>query len=120
MPHYTSTLHLELLTGPEVLERGARLTWKGRRFGVSQHIVHEVAALALDTQIVIEQKQGPCTRWVHTHQFSSIENGARLSEQIDFDPPSGLLGRLIGADFIRKDLDMLYAFRECKLKEIFG
>src|SRR5271168_3984994 len=75
MPHYTATLdlacpvaelfaflarpknlvqlappdfHLELLTGPDVLERGSRLTWKGRRFGVSQHIVQEIAAFDLE------------------------------------------------------------------------
>jgi ligand-binding SRPBCC domain-containing protein len=112
-------LHLELLAGPEVLECGSRLTWKGRRFGISQHMVQEVTAFELEMRIVIEQKQGPCARWVHALQFSATDKGVRLSEQIDFDPPTGLLGRLIGPDFIRKDLDKIYAYRESKLKEIF-
>jgi ligand-binding SRPBCC domain-containing protein len=114
-----SDLHLELLAGPEVLECGSRLTWKGRRFGVSQHMLQEVTAFELDTRIVIEQKKGPCARWVHSLQFSETDNGVRLNEQIDFAPPSGLLGRLMGADVIRKDLDKAYAYREAKLREIF-
>ena len=113
-------LYLELLTGPPMLEHGSRMTWKGRRWGVSQHIVQEIAAFDLDKRIVVEQIKGPCARWVHVHQFESIEIGTRLSEEIEFDPPSGLLGRLISADFIRRDLDKLYAYRASKLKGIFG
>ena len=37
-----------------------------------------------------------------------------------FDPPGGLLGYMITADSIRKDLQRLLAYRELKLKEIFG
>ena len=146
MPHYTVTLeiarpiadlfaflarpknlvqlappdfHLELVTGPEWMERGARLVWKGRRWGISQNLIQEVATFELDKQIVVEQKKGPFARWIHAHQFETIDTGTRLHERIDFDPPSGLLGRLISADFIRKDLDKLFAYRQLKLKEIF-
>lgn len=111
--------HVELVTGPARLELGARLTWKGRRWGVSQRIVQEITAFDVENRIVVEQKQGPFARWAHEHRFEEIEAGTRLSERIDFEPPTGLLGRLIDADAIRKDLEKLYAYRESKLREIF-
>ena len=113
-------LHLELLTGPEVLSLGERLVWKGRRWGISQKIIQEVAALDMEKLVVIEQKQGPFARWVHAHHFEESAAGTRIVEKIDFDPPGGLLGRLVSAESIRKDLDKLSLYREKKLKELFG
>lgn len=111
-------LHLELLAGPQTLEAGARLTWKSRRWGFTQHIVQEVTAFELDRRIVVEQRQGPFARWVHAHRFDAIEIGTRLIEQIDFEAPGGLLGRLVSADLVRKELDALYAQRTRRIKEL--
>jgi ligand-binding SRPBCC domain-containing protein len=111
-------LHLELLDGPELMQLGSRLTWKGRRWGFSQKIIQEVTKFESAKLIVEEQKQGPFARWVHAHHFTATEAGTSIREEIHFEPPGGLLGRLISADFIRKDLDKLFAFRETKLREI--
>jgi ligand-binding SRPBCC domain-containing protein len=69
--------------------------------------------------IVVEQKQGPLSRWIQTHQFEASATGTRIIETIDFDPPAGLLGRLISASAIRADLEKLAAFRDKKLRELF-
>lgn len=112
-------LHLELLTGPEVLALGAQLVWKGRRWGVSQQFVQEVSAFELHKVVVVQQKQGPFARWIHANQFEVMEAGTKIVEKIEYDPPGGLLGYVITADGIRKDLDKLMAYRAQKLKEIF-
>jgi ligand-binding SRPBCC domain-containing protein len=113
-------LNLELLTSPEILTLGSVLQWKGRRFGVSQQFTHEVSAFESEKLIVLEQKKGPFARWIHRHQFEATATGTKIMERIDFDPPRGLLGYVITADGIRRDLDKLMAHREKKLKEIFG
>jgi ligand-binding SRPBCC domain-containing protein len=112
-------LHLELLTAPDILALGSRLVWKGRRWGVSQQMTHEVATFEREKLIVVEQKQGPFARWVHANHFEVTDIGTKIVEKIDFDPPGGLLGYMITADKIRKDLEKLMAYREMKLKEIF-
>jgi ligand-binding SRPBCC domain-containing protein len=146
MPHYSSTLEiarplaelfsfftkprnllqlappelsLELLTAPDVLILGARLVWKGKRYGVSQQIIQDVATFDMDKLIIVEQKQGPFKRWIHSHQFLAIDGGTLIYEKIDFEPPGGMLGFMITADSIRKDLDKLFAYRVKKLKELF-
>jgi ligand-binding SRPBCC domain-containing protein len=113
-------LNLELLTAPDILALGSLLQWKGRRFGVSQQFTHEVSAFEHEKLIILDQIKGPFARWVHRHQFETTATGTRIVERIDFDPPGGLLGYVITADGIRKDLDKLMAHRERKLKEIFG
>jgi ligand-binding SRPBCC domain-containing protein len=113
-------LNLELLTGPDIMQQGARLVWKGRRWGISQQIIQEVATFDHEKLIALEQKQGPFARWFHAHQFEATDAGTRIIEKIEFEPPGGMLGFVVTANTIRKDLDKLLAFREKKLKEIFG
>ena len=113
-------LNLELLTAPDIMILGSRLVWKGRRWGVSQQITQEVVAFERDKLIVVEQKQGPLKSWVHANHFEATDTGTRIVERIDFDPPGGLLGYVVTADAIRKELVKVLAYREKKLKEIFG
>lgn len=147
MPHYTTTLeiarplgemfsyfttprnllnftppdlNLELLTAPETLTLGARLVWKGRRWGVSQQIVQEVATFDVEKLIVVEQKQGPFARWIQAHHFEKADTGTRIVEKIEFDPPGGMLGLLMSAKLILADLEKLSAFRQSKAREMFG
>jgi ligand-binding SRPBCC domain-containing protein len=147
MPHYTATLdiarplpevfayftrpknlvqftppdyHLELVTGPEILALGARLTWQGRRWGLTQKIIQEVASFAAEKLIIVEQKQGPFKRWVQAHHFEPSETGTRIIEKIEFDPPGGMLGFLVNEKSIRKELENVAAYRASKLRDLFG
>src|SRR5205823_13726845 len=87
-------LNLELLAAPAELALGARLTWKGRRMGISQQLVNEVTAFEENVLMVQEQRQGPFRRWVVTQHFERIADGTRLRETIEFEPPGGMLGLL--------------------------
>jgi ligand-binding SRPBCC domain-containing protein len=111
-------LHGVLLAGPEVLYLGARLTWKLRRWGVTQTIVYEVTALVENALIVQEQHQGPFPRWTHRQIFETIPDGTRLRDEIDFEPPRGMLGLLVTETVIRHELDALFAYRAQKLREL--
>lgn len=113
-------LNLELLSAPAVLTLGAVLTWKGRRWGISQQIIQEVAELELDKRITIKQTKGPFAKWVHAHQFAATEAGTLLHDKIDFEPPGGMLGLMVNANSILKDLEKLFAHRQKKLAEIFA
>jgi ligand-binding SRPBCC domain-containing protein len=109
-----------LVSAPEIMQVGARLVWKGRRWGISQQIIQEVTAFQQENMISLEQKQGPFARWLHAHHFEGTDVSTTIVEKIDFEPPGGMLGFLVTANTIRKDLDKLTAYREKRLKEIFG
>jgi ligand-binding SRPBCC domain-containing protein len=113
-------LSLQLLTAPETIAVGARLVWQARRWGVSQKIIQEVACIEPEKLIVVEQKQGPLARWIQTHHFESSSTGMRILENIDFEPPAGLLGRLISAKAILGDLEKISVYRAMRLRELFS
>src|SRR5690242_11947780 len=88
-------LGLQLVEAPEQLELGSRITLRGRRAGVTQHLVSAVTQFEPGRSFVEEQQQGPFRRWVHSYCFEAQEDGGTLvTEEIDFEPPGGVLGLL--------------------------
>jgi ligand-binding SRPBCC domain-containing protein len=113
-------LHMRLVAAPERLELGSRLIIAGRRWGVPHRVVSEVTAFETDVLFRDEQRQGPFARWVHTHRFEPVPGGTRVTDQVEFEPPGGLLGRLVTPRFIERELEWVFAYRTEKLKELFG
>ena len=113
-------MHLELLEGPEVLELGARMTWKLRRMGIPQRIVTEITTLEPDRLLIEEQREGTLRKLIRTLRFEEVPEGTRVTEAIDFEPPGGLLGFVVTAGMIQRDLESAMAYRDQKLKELLG
>jgi ligand-binding SRPBCC domain-containing protein len=113
-------LNMRLAEGPERLELGSRITLLGRRWGVPQRVVSEVTAYELDVVFVDEQREGPFRKWVHTLRFEAIPGGTRVMDRIEYEPPGGMLGMVVTATAIERDLLWVFAFRSGKLKEILG
>ena len=111
-------MRLQLLSGPERLNLGARCTWKGRRWGVSRRVVTEVTAFEEDQLIVEEQREGPFACWVHRRRFEPEDGGTRLFDEIDFDPPTGMLGRLLTAETMEKELAEALRYRNEQLPNV--
>lgn len=111
-------MRLQLVEGPDRLELGARLHWKARRMGVTQSLVNEVTVFEEAALIEEQQRQGPFKRWVFVHRFTASATGTRLAEELTYEPPGGLLGLLVTADTIRRDLEALFAYRERRLREL--
>jgi ligand-binding SRPBCC domain-containing protein len=111
-------LHLRLVDGPERLALGARITVRGRRWGVSQSITSEVTALEPGALLKDEQRSGPFGRFVHTHRLEATPEGTRMTDRIEFDPPGGLLGLILTAGRIENELRESFAYRDRKFREL--
>lgn len=112
-------MHLRLVEGPELLKLGARFVVQGKRWGVSQRIVSEVTAFEPEVRFVDEQREGPFRKWIHSHRFESIEGTTRVHDVIEFEPPGGLLGLVVTAKMIERDLKWVFDYRLHKLAELF-
>jgi ligand-binding SRPBCC domain-containing protein len=111
---------LQLVEGPERLHQGARLTWKGQRMGVAQQMVIEVLDLEPDRSLTLAQAKGPLRRFVHTHTFAETDEGTHLHDHIDFEPPGGILGLIVTAEFIHSDLQSSFGYRAEVLRRAFA
>ena len=96
----------------DISEVGARTIVEIRLLGpfksrwVSQHTVYESPRVFEDIQL-----QGPFRRWRHRHVVEPHPDGAVLRDEIDYEPPLGLLGRLFAPLLIQRRLSRLFDYR---------
>jgi ligand-binding SRPBCC domain-containing protein len=112
-------LHMQLIDGPPHLDLGAKATWKVRRWGIAQRISIVVTRFDVNVAMVVEQEHGPFAKWSHAQHFDASKDGVVLREEIDFAPPGGMLGRLVTADAILRDLEAMFAYRREQLARRF-
>jgi len=118
---YPPELHLRLEDAPERLALGARVSVRGRRWGVPHGAVSAVTVFEPGVRFVEEQREGPFRRWVHTHHFEALTGGGvGVKDHIDFEPPGGILGLRLTAAFVLRDLEWVFAYRRQKLTELLG
>jgi ligand-binding SRPBCC domain-containing protein len=60
---------------------------------------------------VDEQVRGPFRRWRHEHRVEPADEGARLIDIIDVEPPFGVAGRALAPLLILPRLRRLFAYR---------
>jgi ligand-binding SRPBCC domain-containing protein len=113
-------LHMRLVAGPERLQLGSRITLEGRRWGMSQQIVSEVIEFEPDVGFIDTQRQGPFKKWVHRHNFRAVPEGTRLNDYLEFEPPGGVVGLVMNARAVQRDLEWVFAYRAQKLEELLG
>lgn len=74
---------------------------------VALHTEYEPGRLFADTQL-----GGPFARWYHRHWFLDDGGGGTLlRDEVDFEPPLGLPGRLLAGGFLRSKLTRLFDYR---------
>jgi ligand-binding SRPBCC domain-containing protein len=58
-----------------------------------------------------QQVRGPFRRWHHRHIIEPHPDGAMLIDDIEYDPPLGILGRIFGKFIIERRLRRLFSYR---------
>jgi ligand-binding SRPBCC domain-containing protein len=99
---------------------GARVVLKGRILGViptrwvAVHTEYEPPRLFAD-----RQESGPFAYWHHRHLFlDDGEGGTLMRDEVEYQPPLGLMGRLLGDWLIRAKLTRMFAYRHEKTRQI--
>lgn len=58
------------------------------------------------------QESGPFAWWYHRHLFlDDGQGGTILRDEVEYQPPLGLLGRWLGGGLIRRKLDRMFTYR---------
>ncbi len=64
------------------------------------------------------QNQGPFGAWSHTHSFTAEADETRVNDRVEYEPPFGLIGKLIDPFVIRPSLVYLFNYRAKKTREL--
>jgi ligand-binding SRPBCC domain-containing protein len=113
-------LHLEITSAPALLEVGARVEFKGRRWGITHRSVLEITALEEGKLLREVQRAGPFQQWERVQRFGAVgEAATRLVDEVTFEPPGGMLGLVVNAAFVQRELASLFEYRKQRLHELF-
>lgn len=90
--------------------------------GVWTRWLTEITHIRAGEFFVDEQRLGPYKIWHHEHQFESIpgRRGLLMADRITYDAGYGLLGGIVEALWIRRQLATIFDFRAAKIRELFG
>lgn len=69
---------------------------------------------------VDSQVRGPYAKWHHIHQFEPLNGGTLISDQVRYQVPGGIIGKIILGKRIRKNLSQIFQYRRTKIQEVFS
>ena len=111
-------LKFKILTPkPIQLRVGALIDYRLRIHGLPVRWQTEITAWEPPHRFVDEQKRGPYRRWIHEHHFTPQNDGALCTDHVRYAVRGG---ELVHRLFVRRDVEKIFAYRRCKLGEIFG
>ncbi len=73
---------------------------------IAEHTKYEPTRMFEDVQI-----SGPFKSWRHRHIINSCENGAILRDEIEFEPPFWIFGKLAAPFAVVPKLEKMFAYR---------
>lgn len=102
------------------IREGARIVYRIRVAGLPLTWVTNIARWDPEREFVDEQVRGPYRKWVHTHSFTPLNNGVEMRDRVEYELPFGILGRLLGGWFVRRQLRTIFDYREAQIRAMFG
>jgi ligand-binding SRPBCC domain-containing protein len=82
--------------------------------------VTEITHVRDKSFFVDEQRVGPYKLWHHDHHFKELEGGVEMIDIVSYQPPFGILGKLVHPFIIRPKLEQIFAYRIQKVNSIFN
>jgi len=64
------------------------------------------------------QNSGLFGAWSHTHTFVAEADGTRVIDRVEYEPPLGLIGKLLDPILVRPSLVYMFGYRAKKTREI--
>jgi len=111
-------MELEILNAPAMVTKGEKIEFRISALGFKQKATHEYQVCEID-EIVESMVDGVLRRWVHRQKLEQLESGhCRLTDEIEFEPPGGMLGFVLTEDRIRENISEGMEHRYSTLKEL--
>lgn len=113
-----------LITSPEKFDRmypGQIITYKvSPVLGIPLDWCTEITHVIKNEIFVDEQRFGPYAFWHHRHMFKEIENGVEMTDMVYYKMPMGIIGSMLNALFVKKQLTQIFDYRYAFLERRFG
>ncbi len=108
----------EIVQPPASLEVGTRVVLRVKvgplwQTMVAEHVEYEPGRMFADRLV-----KGPFAKWLHRHIVTPRgDHECVLTDDIEYELPLGVLGRVFGGWFARKNLERLFEYRHQVTRE---
>jgi ligand-binding SRPBCC domain-containing protein len=111
-------LGFQILTPqPVEMRPGALIDYRIRLRGFPMKWRTEITAWEPPSRFVDEQLKGPYRLWIHEHTFEEDGDGTMVIDFVRYAVPFGALANRL---LVARDVRKIFAYRETRLREIFG
>lgn len=105
---------------PNLMYEGLIISYSVRPLlNIPMEWVTEITHVKDKSFFVDEQRVGPYKLWHHEHHFKEIDQGVEMIDIVSYEPPFGILGKIIHPFIIKPKLEEIFAFRFKKVDSIF-
>lgn len=115
------SLAFHILTPKPIdMKVGTLIDYTIRIWGVPLHWRTLITTYEPPHRFVDEQLKGPYAMWHHTHTFTEVEGGTKIEDHVRYAMPFGLLGSVVHAVYVRRDLERIFSYRKTIVDELFA
>ena len=87
--------------------------------GIKVHWVTEITQVQESHYFIDEQRFGPYALWHHQHHFIEVPGGVKMTDEVNYAIPLGILGRLAHFIFVGREVNRIFDHRFIVLEEFF-
>jgi ligand-binding SRPBCC domain-containing protein len=104
---------------PVEMKTGTRIDYRIRLALVPVGWTTRISVWDPPRRFVDVQERGPYRLWEHTHRFEPNGNGVRMTDEVRYALPLGVLGSVIHAAVVRSALRRIFDYRFARVRDRF-
>lgn len=115
------SLGFEIVDAPRrTLRRGDRIRYRIRVLGIPIGWTTLISDWESNERFVDVQERGPYKSWRHEHVLVDAPGGTLMRDRVEYELPLGVLGRLFGGPWVRRNLRTIFAYRAQQIDDLFS
>jgi ligand-binding SRPBCC domain-containing protein len=112
-------LRFRIVAAPATLDRGARIRYRLRLFGVPISWLTEIVAWEPPHGFTDVQLRGPFSLWEHRHELSPAGSDAtEMRDRVRYALPLGILGEAARALLVDRWLERIFDYRADTIRQL--
>lgn len=113
-------LRFHIVQAEPRLHAGSLIRYRLRVHGIPMRWVSEISEWDPPHHFVDTQLHGPYALWRHQHVFAPEAGGTRITDDVEYALPFGIVGQIAHALQVRRDVEGIFDFRQRRLAQLLG
>jgi hypothetical protein len=116
-----SFLHFKILSvSPQPVQEGTLISYSLRLHCIPLRWTSKIIEWEPPHKFVDLQLRGPYKLWHHEHRFEARDGGTLITDTVTLALPFGMLGQIAYKLRVHAEVNEIFAFREKKIRALFG